>query len=78
MWQLEYPVRFKGQYHRYWKKHPEEAEQALDNLHTYLEALNSGLHPSQINGRYCRHKEGDGVRAVDETGMKGRPHVTRL
>ena len=43
-----------------------------------MRALDSGLHPSQIHAHYCRHKEGNGVIAVDDTGLKGRSHVTRL
>ena len=54
-----------------------EALAALNNLHTYMSALNEGINPLQISGGFI-HDEGRGIKALDQKGGKGKLHQTRL
>jgi hypothetical protein len=49
----------------------------LDNLDTYLQTLQSGVHPMQVRHGFT-HSETHGAIAIDQKGAEGKPAQTRL
>jgi hypothetical protein len=59
------------------KRHPDETLAVLNNLDTYVRALNSGVQPAQIQASFV-HREPKGVVAIDQSGAPRRLRETRL
>lgn len=76
-WMLEEAPIFASRFRWYQKKHPNETRAALNNLDTYLTALNSGVKPPLIQAGFI-HREPQGVVAIDQKGGKGSLKQTRL
>lgn len=62
----------------YKKKRPNELIAVLNNLDTYVAALNKGVKPMQIQGGFI-HVEPEGIKALDQKGSsKVKLEQTRL
>jgi len=76
-WKLEISPFFESRFKRFQKKHPHEAGAMLNNLDTYLTALNSGVNPINIKAGFIHH-EPDGIKGIDQRGAKGKLRQSRL
>lgn len=68
---------FARRLRRYQKRHPDETLAVLDNLDTFMRALNSGVRPTQIQAGFV-HREPRGVIAIDQSGALRKLRETRL
>lgn len=77
-WKIDRAEGFAPKLRRYLKKYEAATEAALKNLDMYIEALQRGCNPLQINGGFV-HPEFGGVVALDETGCEeAQWHPTRI
>ena len=76
-WKVESSSFFESRFERFKKKHPAEAQAVLNNLDTYIVALNDGTNPMNIKAGFIHH-EPDGIKAIDQRGGKGSLMQTRL
>jgi len=76
-WSLRESEFFESKFRRYQKKHPTETVAILDNLDTYVRTLNADVKPPLIKAGFI-HREPQGVIAIDQKGIKGRPRQIRL
>jgi len=77
MWKLSPDDEYLRKYKRYGKKHARELHAVMDNLDTFLKALNEGALPQQIKAGFV-HVEPMGVRAIDQKGGGAALAETRL
>ena len=77
MWSPDPTAEFEKQYRWYEKKRPNELRAVLDNLDTYLKALQNGTNPAQAKFGFI-HPEPKGVLAIDQKGGGGKLKQTRL
>ena len=77
MWNLETSDVYARHLKHYTKKHPRELRAVLDNLNTYLKALQLGapIHPPPFG---FLHAEPHGVWAIDQKGGGKSLAQTRL
>jgi len=68
---------FARRLRRYQKRHPDETLAVLDNLDTFMRALNSGVRPAQIQAGFV-HREPQSVIAIDQSGAPRKLRETRL
>lgn len=78
MWKLTQHPELEKKLKKFRKRHKQEVVNAFDNLSDYLALLNDGWKQQQIVRGYARHREGSGVRAIDETGPKNPRKAIRL
>lgn len=77
MWTLRATDEYARRLKQFQKKHPRELQAMLDNLDTYLQTLQAGVHPRQVRHGFT-HAETHGAIAIDQKGTKGKPTQTRL
>lgn len=77
MWTLRPTDEYSRRLRQFSKKHPRELQAMLDNLDTYLQTLQAGVHPRQVRHGFT-HDETHGAIAIDQKGTKGKPTQTRL
>ena len=77
MWKLSATPEYERRHKRYQKKHKKELLAVLDNLDTYLKALQAGTNPQQIKAGFV-HPEPMGVVAIDQKGKGKNVAQTRL
>ena len=80
-WLLQESEFFEAKFSRFQKKNSDVVRLILNNLDTYIEALNLGATPQQIKAGFIHH-EPDGVKAIDQKGSRkgigGTPKEGRL
>ncbi|MDD3925309.1 MAG: hypothetical protein PHT33_01475 [bacterium] len=76
-WSLEETELFKSRFRKYQKKFANETVAVLNNLDTYLKALNAGIKPPIVQAGFI-HREPQGVIAIDQKGAPSRLRETRL
>ena len=76
-WKVALSSFFESRFERFKKKHPDEAKSVLNNLDTYIVALNDGTNSMNIKAGFIHH-EPDGIKAIDQRGGKSRLMQTRL
>lgn len=76
-WIIEESSYFASRYKRFRKKHPNETAAMMNNLDTYIRALNKGVKPALLQAGFI-HREPLGVIALDQRGASGSPKQTRL
>ncbi len=76
-WALVESSFFASKFKRFKKKHCLEAKAVLNNLDTYLTALQAGAKAVLIQAGFI-HREPQGVVAIDQKGAQGKPKQTRL
>jgi hypothetical protein len=77
MWTLEKTSEWDRRFKYYEKKHQRELIAALDNLDTFVRALNSGIRPRDAKFGFI-HPEPLGVLAIDQKGGGRNLAETRL
>lgn len=77
MWTIEPTEKYKRDQRWYEKKRRRELEAVLDNLDSYVEALQLGTHPLQVKAGFI-HPEPHGVVAIDQKGGRKSLAETRL
>jgi hypothetical protein len=77
MWQLEPEPDYTCRHRRFERKHSRELRAVLDNLDTYLEALNAGTKPLQVRFGFI-HDEPLGSISIDQKGGGKDLRQTRL
>src|ERR1700720_4571989 len=77
MWKIEPTDKYVRDHRWYSKKRPNELKAVLNNLDTYVKAIQGGTKPLQVNAGFI-HIEGQGVIAIDQKGGKGKLAQTRL
>jgi hypothetical protein len=77
MWTLEPTDDYERRHKRYTKDHPRELAAVLDNLDTFLRALQAGAKVQQARFGFI-HPEPHGVLAVDQKGGGKALAQTRL
>ena len=77
MWQLEPQPGYEKRLKRFVKKHRREALAVLNNLDTFLKALQAGARVQQVK-LGCIHPEPLGVLAIDQKGGGVGLKQTRL
>jgi hypothetical protein len=76
-WSIVYTDEYDRRRKRYTKKNSEELKAVVNNFDTYLEALERNVIPQKITAGFI-HREGLGVKAIDQKGSKGKLKQTRL
>lgn len=77
MWRTRETEEFIRCLKHFAKKYRRELKAMLHNLETYLETLQTGVHPRQIRHGFT-HSETHGAIAIDQKGAEGKPAQTRL
>jgi hypothetical protein len=77
MWQIRETADYVRTRKYFAKKHRNELSAMLDNLDTYVQMLQEGVHPRQIRLGFT-HGETHGAIAIDQRGAVGKPTQTRL
>lgn len=77
MWSLEPHADFEKKLKLFEKKHRQELKNVLDNLDTFLKALQAGAKPQQVKRGFI-HPEPRGVLAFDQKGEGKHLKATRL
>jgi hypothetical protein len=77
MWQLQPEDDYLRRAKWFEKKRLREYEAVAANLKKYFSALTNGARPNQIVGKFV-HPEPGGVKALDQSGSKGKLSQTRL
>jgi len=77
VWRIEESSFFGSKFKRYQKDHRSETLATLNNFDTYFKALQSVSKPVLVRAGFI-HPEKNGVIAIDESGMGGKPHKTRF
>ena len=76
-WKILKSSVLEARFKRFQKNHPNEAQAMLNNLDTYLTALNEGINPVNLTAGFIHH-EPDGIKAIDQKGGKGKLKQSRL
>ena len=76
-WQIEQSSFFNSRFQRFQKKHPSEAASVLTNLESYLTSLRLSRSPLTVKLGFL-HSEPEGMKALDQGKIKGKPIQTRL
>lgn len=80
-WTLQESDIYGARFKRFMKKNKDVVRLILNNLDTYFETLNQGVHPQQIRAGFI-HPEPGGVKAIDQKGSRkgigGTPKEGRL
>lgn len=76
-WKIQKSSYFEARFKRFQKNHPAEAQAMLNNLDTYLTALNEGINPVNLTAGFIHH-EPDGIKGIDQKGGKGKLKQSRL
>jgi hypothetical protein len=77
MWHTRETEEYGRRLRQFAKKYRRELLAMLDNLDTYLQTLQSGVHPRQVRHGFT-HSETHGSIAIDQKGAEGKPAQTRL
>lgn len=77
-WEFEEADGFKKVFDKYKQDNPNEVKAIIRNLNKLFEALKQGVQFQQYNPKFMEHREGKGVRAIDESGSPGSLKATRL
>ena len=77
MWELEPTPEYTRKLKKWPKKYRRELTAMLDNLDTFLQALNLGAKPQQAKFGFI-HTEPLGVLAIDQRGAGAGTKATRL
>lgn len=77
MWQTRETEEYGRRLKLFAKKYRRELLAMLDNLDTYLQTLQAGVHPKQVRHGFT-HSETHGAIAIDQKGAEGKAAQTRL
>ena len=77
MWKVVPTPEYERRHKTYQKKHRRELRAVLDNLDTFVKALEGGASVQQIQYGFV-HREPRGVRAIDQRGKERALRQTRL
>ena len=70
-WKIQKSPFFESRFKRFQKNHPNETRAMLNNLDSYLTALNEGTNPVNLTAGFIHH-EPDGIKGIDQKGSKGK------
>lgn len=78
-WRIEVTDKYERGHKEYEKKNPFELKAMLNNLDTYVIALNQLNNPLLIPGGFIHHKYPRGIKSIDQRGKsKVKLKQTRL
>lgn len=70
MYSIETTERYESRLKRLYKKHPDETSDMLNNLDSYIQALNARTKPVHVRAGWI-HNEPKGVKAIDQGAARG-------
>ena len=77
-WNIELVDGIEGRLKRFHRKYKPSMDNAYENMHRYVEALQAGQRPMQIKGKSIHPEKIHGVYSLDQTGPGARLPPVRI